>query len=308
MENRMVKAMKEYTAEDICNLIRKRFASRNGLYNQCVVLEQVPNGNGTEQSRWIDVAAFEMWPSKGLTRSAFEIKVSRADFVHELQNPEKHQWCKDCFHEFWFVAPKEVIQLEELPTGTGWMYPGGKGLSVARQAIRNDNPKLDDYLLSGFMRAAYKEIHSATKISTKRVLDESEEYKRAQMFSDAVQKFLNSRGISCIYPKSVDEIYAKLEDATLDKQLKQDRDQLLSVSGHFQKEIFTLLKLFILIAQRSLIARDEMGKYLVTAYGGFDEDSLESLKELAKDPKAMTSQKRYAEIIEIIMKWDLLKD
>ena len=37
------------------------------------------------QSRWIDVAVFQMWKTKGLTRSAFEIKVSRSDFISEMR-------------------------------------------------------------------------------------------------------------------------------------------------------------------------------------------------------------------------------
>lgn len=295
---------KEYTAEGIVKLIRKRFESRNGVYNQCVVLEQVPDGTGTSQGRWIDAAVFQMWPSKGLTRSAFEVKISRSDFLHELQNPEKHQWCKDCFHEFWFVAPKGVIQIEELPLGIGWMYPHGDKLCVARNAVRNDIAKLDDYLLAGFMRAAYKEIQSATKISAKRILGDSEEYKIAQWYIEAVNHFLNSRGGAFHYPDSADDIFKRLEEATVDNQLKKDRDQLLHISGQFQREIAGLLNIFLIIAKRSLIARDEMGKHLVSEYGGRDESGLEILKELVNDHKASEYQKKYAELVEIVMKWE----
>ena len=84
-------ASSKYTAEQLVSLVRERFELKNGVFNQCVVLEQVPDGTGAIQHRWIDVAVFQIWESKGLTRSAFEVKVSRSDFLHELQHSEKHQ-------------------------------------------------------------------------------------------------------------------------------------------------------------------------------------------------------------------------
>jgi len=77
-------------AEELVALIRKKYKTDTNGYNPCVVLEQVPDGTGMYQSRWIDVAVFQMWTSKGLTRTAFEIKVSRSDFLSEIQNPQKH--------------------------------------------------------------------------------------------------------------------------------------------------------------------------------------------------------------------------
>lgn len=82
-------------AKELVDLIRKRYHTAKDGFNPAVVLEQVPDGTGMFQGRWIDVAVFQMWASKGLTRAAFEVKVSRSDFLSELQNPEKHQWCKE---------------------------------------------------------------------------------------------------------------------------------------------------------------------------------------------------------------------
>lgn len=296
--------MKEFKAEDLVNLIRCRYASQNGAYNRSVVLQQVPDGTGTSQSRWIDVAVFEMWPSKGLTRSAFEVKVSRSDFLRELQIPDKHKWCRDSFHEFWFVAPKEVIQLAELPQGIGWMYPRGDRLCIARHAIRNATPVLDDRLLAGFMRSAYKEIEVASKLTTKTVLDNSTEYKEAISYREAVQKFLHERSTPLPYEAKAVDIYSKLNEATLDKQLKRDCNQLLTVSGSFQRAIANLLTLFLVIAQKSLIARNELGDYIVNTYNVKDEESITILKELAKDSKVSDYRKRYAELIEVLMNWE----
>lgn len=301
-----VKDTEETTAEGLVNLLRKRFEAKNGLYNQCVVLEQVPNGTGMEQSRWIDVAVFEMWPSKGLTRSAFEVKVSRSDFLRELQEPDKHKWCLQGFHEFWFVAPKGIIQLEELPKGIGWMYPRGAKLCIARHAIRNETPTLDDHLLAGFMRAAYKGIDAAGKTRAERILADSADHKNANSYREGVLRFLHERAVAPVYEITADNIYSKLKDATLDKELKKDCDQLLSVSQNFQRAVANLATLFLVIAKKSLIARNEVGEYLVKTYGTEDQDAIGILKQLGKDNKVSDYQKRYLELVELLLNWENL--
>ncbi len=293
-----------YKAEDLVELLRARFQTRNNGFNPCVVLEQVPDGTSLHQGHWIDVAVFQMWTSKGLSRSAFEVKVSRADFLNELSHPEKHQWCLDCFHQFWFVAPKEIIQLEELPVGVGWMYPRGDKLCIARHAVPNATPKLDDVLLAGFMRAAYKGIEESRKVAERELLDNSQEYQHAKWYMEAVMKFLESRGHLYFTPKSSEDVRTALEEATMDKQLKQERDHLLALSGRFQQDIAGLVNLFLVVASKSLLARDEMGKFIVERYGGQDDNGLEALKEIAKSAKASEYQKRYAELIETLLNWE----
>ncbi len=302
------KTAEELKAEDLVNLLRRRFASQNGAYNRSVVLEQVPDGTGMNQSHWIDVAVFEMWPSKGLSRLAFEIKVTRSDFLRELQTPDKHKWCRDSFHEFWFVAPKDVVQIEELPQGIGWMYPRGDKLCIARHAIRNPTPILGDNLLAGFMRAAYKEIEASTKLRAEKILGDSTDYKHASLYREAVLRFLHERGILPVYEVTADNVYSKLSDATLDKQLKQDSDQLLRVSQSFQRAVASLSTLFLVIAKKSLIARNELGDYLVKTYGTRDEDAIEVLRELGKDSKISDYQKRYLELVELLLNWENLSN
>jgi len=294
----------EYKAEDLVNLIRFKYATEHNGYNPCVVLEQVPDGTGFAHSHWIDVAVFQMWHSKGLSRSAFEIKISRSDVLNELSHPEKHQWCLDCFHQFWIVAPKQTIQIEELPARVGWMYPRGGKLCVARHAVPNPTPRLDDALLAGFMRAAYKGIQESHKNNERSILDNSREYQTAKWYMEATLKFLESRNVLYLIPNSANDVQEALEQATMDKQLKQERDNLLSISGRFQRDIASLLNLFLIIAHKSLVARDEMGKLIVKQYGGEDTEGLAILKEVAKNSKSSNHQKQYAELIELLLNWE----
>ena len=90
----------------------------------------------------------------------------------------------------------------------------------------------------------------------------------------------------------------------MDKQLKQDRDHLLEVAARFQRQIMSLLNLFLVIANKSLFARDELGKYIVGSYGGEDSENVETLKEVAKRAKVFNTEKRYAQLVDIVLNWD----
>jgi len=298
-----------FKAEDLVKLIRRRYPlNRPEGYQSHMVLEQVPDGTGSFQGRWMDVAVFSLWASKGFTRSAFEIKVSRSDFIHELQNQIKHKWALECFHEFWFVAPQEVIQLEELPPNIGWMCPRGNHLVIKRHAVKNPNPKLDDVLLAAFMRAASKEISRISLTTAKEVLESSEEYRRTKVYQDAITLFINQRGNTrFLDPTTPQEVIKWLDDATMDKQLQQDREQLLNIGSRFQREIINLLNLFLIIAHKSLLARNEMGRHIISAFGGQDDDGLAALKKFSKNSRAMDSQKRLAEFVELILNWESLQ-
>jgi hypothetical protein len=269
------------------------------------VLEQVADGTGIYQGHWIDAVVFDLWPSKGLLRSAFEIKVSRSDFLRELQNPLKYKWATESFHEFWFVAPQNAIQLPELPVNVGWMFPRAGKLAIKRHAVQNPNPKLDDHLLAAFMRAAAKEINRVSRTTAKDILDGSEEYQLGKLYKETVTAFLTQRGVDKYRnPSSQKELLEWLEEATLDKQLKEDRNHLLEITGRFQREVISLLKLFLVIANKSLLARDELGKYIIQTYGGEDNEAIETLKESIKSAKTFDSQKRYVELVELILNWD----
>ena len=142
-----MKVKTDIKAEDLVKALRKRFEGPGYM-----VLEQVANSTGSSLNhRWIDAAVFSLWPSKNLTRAAFEIKVSRSDFIHELRNPQKHEWVMKYFHEFWFIAPKGVISIDELPGGAGLMQPRGDSLVIKKHCSRNYSPDLDPKILAAFM-------------------------------------------------------------------------------------------------------------------------------------------------------------
>ncbi len=288
------------TSEEIVGLLRKKYEDSRRF----IVLEQVPDGTGFAQSRTIDAAVFSLWPSDGLTRAAFEIKVARSDFIRELQIPNKHKWCRECFHEFWFVAPKEVIQLDEIPGGVGWMCPRGDKLVVKKLCQRNPTPRLDDSLLAAFMRAAGKEIKRDTDKMRKEILKTDPTHLDALSYKTAVVAFLQSRGTQGhLFDATEDMVRELLEQATLDRQLVQDRDQLIEKLSQFQRRMQELFTIFALVANKSLLERNKFGEYIVTKYGGHDREALKSLRDTGKE-KGYRGTKEYTDIIEAILNWE----
>jgi len=292
--------MLDLTSKDIANMIRMRYGPPDH-----VTLFEVPDGTGMYTNRHIDAAVFSLWPSKGLTRAAIEIKVSRGDFIRELQNPAKHKWCQECFHEFWFAGPKEVFLVDELPVGAGLMVPHGDKLVIKKHAVRNPVPKLDDSLLAAFMRAAAKEIEIEAKRGEKEILENSGDYKKAKIYQAAVDKYCGMRHAlgSLNEYEDVDGIVGVIEKAAGKNLFEQDRDHFLEVTGKFQRDMAEFFMLFAEIAHRNLIERDKLGRYIIGQWGGIDEHTFEALRASTKDPKNQDYKAKYAAAVELIMAW-----
>lgn len=113
-------------ASDIRKLIRLRYMTkRNFDADEWIVLSEIRTNTGF-MSKWrtrggpfgekyIDMMAFNCWPSKGFLKIAFEIKTSRSNFLDELKRPEKRWLAMMYSHQFYYVAPKGVIEMRELP-------------------------------------------------------------------------------------------------------------------------------------------------------------------------------------------------
>lgn len=296
--------MSEYTAAALVAMIRERYHSNDEVMAPAVVLEQVPDATGSYQNRWIDAAVFQLWPMKGLTRAAFEVKISRNDLIQELLNPAKHAWCKECFHEFWIVAPQEILSREELPASAGWLYPRGDKLVVGKMAPRNDSPRLDDKLLAAFMRAASKEIDRATKAAAREALAGDREYQRTVKYAKAAELLLEARHCHIYYhpETTMEEIYEALQGTTMGEELKQARTDIDRFLDNFQTQIIEVLGLFMFVAQGSLKARDGMSQYLYDFLGKIDSKSLAKLRKRSHMNRE-TRDRTFAALKQISLAW-----
>lgn len=74
-------------------------------------------GKGLEQR--IDAWAMHLWPSGGLMRIAYEVKVSRADFLAEVKSPKKRRAALLLSNFYFFATPKGLLRAEEIPIECG---------------------------------------------------------------------------------------------------------------------------------------------------------------------------------------------
>ncbi|MCW2899998.1 MAG: hypothetical protein JWO67_2263 [Streptosporangiaceae bacterium] len=105
--------------------------------------------------RRCDLLRIGMWASRGTGIDAHEIKVSRSDWLRELDDPAKAEaWWPYC-SRFWIVAPPGIIQPGELPEGWGLMElpSNGRRFKVIVQAATKV-PELTVPLLVELLRRA----------------------------------------------------------------------------------------------------------------------------------------------------------
>lgn len=121
-------------------------------------LQEVRNSTGFVGTvRSADAIAMSLWPSRGLDLSGFELKVSRSDWLHELNQPQKADEIAPYCDFWWLVVADESIVLEgELPPTWGLMAAVGRGrsLKIIKEAPRLEAKELTRGLLASILRNA----------------------------------------------------------------------------------------------------------------------------------------------------------
>jgi len=119
----------------------------------------VPNlrttvGYSIGRESYLDAFAMRCWPGKGLTRLAFEIKVSRSDWLKELRDESKRENGLRLAHQFWFVTPGNVVKKTgEVPEGCGWLQATAGGLRCRVAAKHRDVDPIPEDFVASLLRA-----------------------------------------------------------------------------------------------------------------------------------------------------------
>lgn len=115
------------TTSDVQDLLRQKYGITQHS-NEWALFFELRNGTGFgRQERYADAFAINLYPSNGFTRRAYEIKVSRSDFLKELSQPEKRQWAMSVSNEFWFICANGIAKKEEIPENCGLIEVTKKG-------------------------------------------------------------------------------------------------------------------------------------------------------------------------------------
>lgn len=102
-------------------------------------------------NRRCDLLRIGVWPSRGMGIDVHELKVSRSDWLRELDDPGKADAWWPYSSRFWVVAPPKMIRPEEMPPGWGLMEaPSGANRRRFKVVVKPEDrePKLTVALLA----------------------------------------------------------------------------------------------------------------------------------------------------------------
>ena len=123
---------------------------------------RIGGGYGKDSEQRIDGVAIHYYTSKRNMVRIFEIKVSVADFKHEISKPKKRRHGLRLSNEFIFVTPKNLLKIEDIPPECGlWEVDEDYKISVKIKAPytesvptwnfvgslcrRHDKPRLEEW-------------------------------------------------------------------------------------------------------------------------------------------------------------------
>lgn len=293
----------KWTAEEVIDLLRQRYDKPgNGRNNRYVFIEQVAPATGfSHRSTWIDAMVINMWPSEGLHREAFEVKVSRSDFLNEINDPHKNTWFKANNHKFWYVTAPGVIKTEdEVPEGCGWLLAQKGRLVVKKQATHRDiDDRIDNEFFCAIARAMEKEQDAAQRRMRQDVLAEPD-IAHALASAKTLQAWLLKQGVvpsNRRYQSYAWESEGELHDL-LQRALAGDgeaklADVLDARLRHFRDKILTLLLELTPYAADLLTDVSDIGRYI----SGYmeTEASFDILTDLMQKPGRFASDREKRE-------------
>jgi hypothetical protein len=139
----------KYTEGHIQRLLAERYCAPEWAY-----FSGVPNctGGGT---RIADGVAMNLYPSKGLALTCFEIKVSRSDLMAELKDITKSECIGKYCEYFVLVVPAGIVSTRELPDHWGLLEVKDDSLRSFRKPKKQENvAPLDRGFVASLLRRA----------------------------------------------------------------------------------------------------------------------------------------------------------
>lgn len=141
-------------------MVQLLYAQHSQDYWQCFDELRIGTGYGKDAEQRIDFWAMASIPSQRFRRIAYEIKLSRADFVREIMNPRKRARALLYSNEFYFCAPVGIIHADEIPPECGLCEvmhePHGFSLMIRHPAPWRDTMAPSWQFLAACIRRAQR--------------------------------------------------------------------------------------------------------------------------------------------------------
>ena len=110
------------------------------LSNGCsVATSEIVSGSGQQP----DAIGFKDW---GGTSYLIECKVSRSDFFADMKKPHMQSPEKSVGDYRWYMTPKGLVQIDELPFGWGLLELSNNRVSVIKGSMTPPKSKWDNKL------------------------------------------------------------------------------------------------------------------------------------------------------------------
>jgi hypothetical protein len=104
------------TTNDIINLLKVQY--RHPEWEHIIEL-RCGTSFGASNEKRIDFWVINCYESKGRTKLAYEIKVSRGDFLQELKDRYKRRRAFLFSNYFYFIMPEDIYKDDDIPFDCG---------------------------------------------------------------------------------------------------------------------------------------------------------------------------------------------
>jgi len=216
---------------ELTQLVVDKYGGDRGAENLAKYIPLTQVGASTGGSNNIaDVLVLGAWKSSGNLLDGFEVKISRADWLNEVKNPEKCKAIKRYCDRWWLViADASMVKEGELPEDWGMMVVeedliGNPQLKVVKKApLLVSEPMSHDFVASLLRTDARGQIaadvHNDQMKDLKRKYDA--EYKEKYETLEEFVKYLSKElGIELQYSKhstSGKHWYARIQNWEITK-------------------------------------------------------------------------------------------
>ena len=180
---------KKITAWDVLALLRDRYSKNR----EWAIASEVQRTTGWSDRRY-DFVAMNCYPSSGYKIEVVEIKVSKSDLKHELEEPEKHNVMFGQIDYYSLAAPAEIIDMKIIPPKWGvYAVVNGRLITKRKPIALNDErvTTIDRSFAASFLRAAIEQNMEKAMMSEslKKSYDEGfEAGKKSTYFDEQKQR------------------------------------------------------------------------------------------------------------------------
>jgi hypothetical protein len=184
------------TTSDLTHRLFRKFGTNEDATTQKYIVATQVRPNATHGDSTADAVIIGNWPSVGYEIQGFEIKISRADWLNEVKNPEKCDPTKRYCDRWWLlISSEKYVKEGELPEDWGLMVAHGTGIKIVKQAPKLTPEPIKPQFITGLMRANKREsisldLHAQYLNDQKRALETvlRKEYKGLLEFAKVIHE------------------------------------------------------------------------------------------------------------------------